>query len=314
MTRYKIAVLDDYQNVALSYADWTPVSEYADVEIFSDHLHEPEQVISRLLPFDIVCVMRERTPLPAEILSKLSNLKLIVSTGFRNASIDTKAAGELGIEIINTGYRDHGALELTWALLMAIAKHIPQENANFRAGGWQQMVGGDLKGKTLGVLGLGNLGSKIAGVAKVFDMNVIAWSQNLTEEKAAAAGVKYVDKETLFRESDYLTILMVLSDRSRGIVAAGDLDLMKPTAYLINTSRGPLVDEEALIKALTEKRIAGAALDVFDKEPLDADHPFRKLSNVLATPHIGFVTEDTYHVFFTDMVNSLLEWFSSKAV
>ncbi|MET1057832.1 MAG: D-2-hydroxyacid dehydrogenase family protein [Pedobacter sp.] len=307
MKRYKIAVLDDYQDVARSFADWTPVEEYADVKVFSDHLHNQGDVINRLLPFDIVCVMRERTPLSAELLESLPNLKLIISTGHRNASIATEAAAKLGIEVVNTGYMAHGALELTWALLLAIAKHIPQENANFKTGGWQQQVGNDLKGKTLGILGLGNLGSKVAEVANVFKMHVIAWSQNLTPEKAEAAGVKYVDKETLFKESDYLTVQMVLSERSKGIVGAEDLERMKPTAYLINTSRGPLVDEHALIKVLTEKKIAGAAVDVFDKEPLDADHPFRTLPNVLATPHIGFVTQDTYQVFFSDMVKSLLE-------
>jgi len=312
MTRYKIAVLNDYQNVARSFADWTPINEYADVEVFTNHLHDADELVNRLLPFDIICVMRERTPLNAALFARLSNLKLVVSTGLRNLSIDTEAASKLGIEIINTGYKDHGALELTWALLMSIAKHIPQENANLRSGGWQHMVGNDLKGKTLGILGLGNLGEKIARVAQVFDMNVIAWSQNLTPEKAAAAGVKYVDKETLFKESDYLTVLMVLSERSRGIVSAEDLDRMKPSAYIINTSRGPLIDEDALIKVLTENRIAGAALDVFDKEPLDAAHPFRTLTNVLATPHIGFVTQDTYKLFYTDTVEILLQWLNAK--
>ena len=191
---------------------------------------------------------------------------------------------------------------------MAIAKHIPQENANLRAGGWQHMVGNDLKGKTLGILGLGNLGSQVAAVAKVFDMDVIAWSENLTPEKAKDGGARYVDKKTLFQESDYLTVHMVLSDRSKGIVGAEDLALMKPTAYLINTSRGPLVDEKALIKSLEENKIAGAALDVFDKEPLDDNHPFRKLNNVLATPHIGYVTHDTYNLFFNDIVKALLDW------
>lgn len=312
MTRYKIAVLNDYQDVARSFADWTPINEYADVEVFTNHLHDIDELVNRLLPFDIICVMRERTPLTAALFSRLSNLKLVVSTGLRNLSIDTEAASKLGIEIINTGYKDHGALELTWALLMSIAKHIPQENANLRSGGWQHMVGNDLKGKTLGILGLGNLGVKIARVAQVFDMNVIGWSQNLTPEKADAAGVKYVDKETLFKESDYLTVLMVLSERSRGIVSAEDLDRMKASAYIINTSRGPLIDEDALIKVLTENRIAGAAIDVFDKEPLDAGHPFRTLTNVLATPHIGFVTQDTYKLFYTDTVEILLKWLDTK--
>jgi phosphoglycerate dehydrogenase-like enzyme len=308
MSKYKIAILDDYQEVAQSFADWTPVLEYGTIEVFTDHLHEENEVVDRLTSFDIICVMRERTPLTAGLLMRLPNLKLIVSTGARNRSIDLTAAEKLGIDVQNTGYLGHGALELTWALLMAIAKHIPQENANLRAGGWQHLVGNDLKGKTLGILGLGNLGSQVAAVAKVFDMDVIAWSENLTPEKATAGGARYVDKKTLFQESDYLTVQMVLSDRSKGIVGAEDLALMKPTAYLINTSRGPLVDENALIKSLEENRIAGAALDVFDKEPLDAEHPFRKLKNVLATPHIGFVTQDTYQLFFNDIIQVLLEW------
>ena len=308
MSKYKIAVLDDYQDVAKSFADWTVLTEHADIKVFTDHLHGEDELVARLIPFDIICVMRERTPLSAALLMQLPNLKLIVSTGARNRSIDVAAAEKLQIEVRNTGYLGHGALELTWALLMAIAKHIPQENANLRAGGWQHMVGNDLKGKTLGILGLGNLGAQVAAVAKVFDMDIIAWSENLTPEKAIAGGARYVDKKTLFQESDYLTVHMVLSDRSKGIVGAEDLALMKPTAYLINTSRGPLVDEDALIKSLNENKIAGAALDVFDKEPLDEGHPFRKLKNVLATPHIGFVTQDTYNLFFNDIIKVLLDW------
>ncbi len=308
MSKYKIAILDDYQDVAKSFVDWTGITEYAEIEVFTDHLHKEDEIVSRLKHFDVICVMRERTPLTPDLLLRLPNLKLIVSTGARNRSIDLAAAEKLGIEVQNTGYLGHGALELTWALLMAIAKHIPQENVNLRAGGWQQMVGNDLKGKTLGILGLGNLGAQVAAVAKVFDMDVIAWSENLTPEKATAGGARYVDKKTLFQESDYLTVHMVLSDRSKGIIGAKDLAFMKPTAYLINTSRGPLVDENALVKSLEENKIAGAALDVFDKEPLDKDHPFRRLKNVLATPHIGFVTQDTYNLFFNDIVKVLLDW------
>jgi len=312
MLKYKIAVLDDYQDVAKSFADWTPITEYADVEVFNTHLHDDKSVLERLMPFDVICVMRERTPLTASLLMSLPNLKLVVSTGVRNRSIDVEAAEKLGITVLNTNYLGHGALELTWALLMAIAKHIPQENSSLRAGGWQQMVGNDLKGKTLGILGLGNLGSQVATVAKVFDMDVIAWSQNLTAEKAVAGGARYVSKETLFQESDYLTVQMVLSERSKGIVGAQELALMKPSAYLINTSRGPLVDEDALIKALENNKIAGAALDVFDKEPLDKTHPFRTLENVLATPHIGFVTQDTYSLFFNDIVEILMKWLTEN--
>ncbi|MGM9478865.1 D-2-hydroxyacid dehydrogenase family protein [Pedobacter sp. GSP4] len=312
MSKYKIAILDDYQDVAKSFVDWTAVTPYAAIEVFTDHLHGEDEIVARLKHFDIICVMRERTPLTPGLLMRLPNLKLIVSTGARNRSIDVAAAEKLGIEVQNTGYLGHGALELTWALLMAIAKHIPQENANLRRGGWQHLVGNDLKGKTLGILGLGNLGAQVAAVANVFDMDVIAWSENLTPEKATAGGARYVDKQTLFQESDYLTVHMVLSERSRGIVGATDLALMKPTAYLINTSRGPLVDENALIKSIEENKIAGAALDVFDQEPLDTDHPFRKLKNVLATPHIGFVTQDTYQLFYNDIVKVLLAWFAKK--
>ncbi len=313
MQRYKIAILDDYQDVARSFTDWTPVTQYADIEIFTTHLHEEVEIAARLMPFDIICVMRERTPLTAGLLMRLSNLKLVVSTGEQNRSIDVKAAEALGIVVQNTNYLGHGALELTWALLFAVAKHIPQENASLRAGGWQHLVGNDLRGKTLGILGLGNLGSQVAAVAKAFDMDVIAWSENLTPEKARVGGARYVDKKSLFQLSDYLTVQMVLSDRSKGIVGVEELALMKPTAYLINTSRGPLVDEAALIAALEQNKIAGAALDVFDKEPLDAAHPFRTLNNVLATPHIGYVTQDTYHLFFNDIVSILIQWLKQNA-
>jgi len=312
MSEFKIAVLDDYQNVALTSADWSVLNGKTDITIFNDHLFEEEQIIERLKPFDVICVMRERTPLSRSLVSKLPNLKLIISTGFRNASIDLAAVAELGIELQHTGYVTSGAPELTWSLLMAIARNIPAENLQVRQGGWQTTVGVDLKGKTLGLLGLGNIGQKIAAIGKAFDMNVIAWSENLTEEKASSHGVKYVNKETLFKEADFLTVLLVLSARSRHIVDLADLQLMKSTAYLINTSRGPLVNEAALIEVLEKKQISGAALDVFETEPLPSDHPFRKLDNVLATPHIGFVTEDTYRVFYHDIVKILHEWIGRR--
>jgi len=312
MSEFKIAVLDDYQNVALTSADWSVLNGKTDITIFNDHLFEEEQIIERLKPFDVICVMRERTPLNRSVLSNLPNLKLIISTGFRNASIDLAAVAELGIELQHTGYVTSGAPELTWALLMAVARNIPAENQQVRQGGWQTTVGVDLRGKTLGLLGLGNIGQKIAAIGKAFDMNVIAWSENLTEEKASSHGVKYVNKETLFKEADFLTVLLVLSARSRHIVDLADLQLMKSTAYLINTSRGPLVNEAALIEVLEKKQISGAALDVFETEPLPSDHPFRKLDNVLATPHIGFVTEDTYRVFYHDIVKILHEWIGRR--
>ena len=312
MDKIKIAVLDDYQNAALKMADWTALEKVSEITVFHDHLFERDEIVERLKSFDIICLMRERTPVNRKLLSKLPNLKLIVSTGLRNASIDSVAVNELGIQLENTGYIGSGAPELTWALLMAVARNIPAENQQVRQGGWQTTVGVDLRGKTLGLLGLGNIGQKIAAIGKAFDMNVIAWSENLTEEKASSHGVKYVNKETLFKEADFLTVLLVLSARSRHVVDLADLQLMKSTAYLINTSRGPLVNEAALIEVLEKKQISGAALDVFETEPLPSDHPFRKLDNVLATPHIGFVTEDTYRVFYHDIVKILHEWIGRR--
>ncbi len=308
----KIAVLDDYQKVAYQFADWSQVEKRAIVTFFDDHLFDEEQIIERLKPFVIICVMRERTPLTKNILSQLPNLKLVVSTGKRNASINMEAAAQYGITIAPTGYHNSGAPELTWALLMCIARNIVAENNALRDGEWQQTVGTDLYGKTIGIIGLGNIGGKIASYAKVFGMNVIAWSENLNAEKAANAGAELVSKEALFANADFVTVHLVLSDRSRGIISAKDLKLMKPTAYLINTSRGPLINENDLIEILTEKKIAGAALDVFDEEPLADEHPFRNLDNVLCTPHIGYVTNDTYKIFYEDTVKIILDWLNKK--
>ena len=307
----KIAVLDDYQQVAFKFADWSAITAKAEVKVFTDHTVDEKAVIERLLPFNVVCIMRERTPLNRNILSQLPNLKLIVTTGMRKASSDIKAVEELGITLNYTGYLESGAPEMTWALIMAIARHIPQESNNFKSGGWQTTIGGDFKGKTMGILGMGRVGSKIAAYAKAFDMNVIAWSPNLTEEKAAESGAQLVSKEDLFKQADFVTIHMVLSDRSRGIVGKEDLSLMKSTAYFINTSRGPLVDEAALIETLQQHKIAGAAIDVFNTEPLPTDHPFRKMDNLLATSHVGYVTENTYKLFYTDTVKAVEDWLAS---
>ncbi len=304
----KIAVLDDYQGVALQMADWSAIQQEADVTVFHDHLSEQDAVAARLQPFDVICAMRERTPFPKALLARLPNLKLLVSTGARNASIDMEAAKALGITVQGTGYVPHGAAELTWALILAAAKRIPQESASVRGGGWQTSIGLDLKGSTLGIVGLGKLGSTIARYAQAFDMNVLAWSPNLTEEKAQEVGARLVSKDQLFRDSDIVTVHVVLSDRSRGMIGAAELHAMKPTAWFVNTSRGPLVDEAALIHVLETHKIAGAALDVFDQEPLPVDHPFRTMNNVLATPHIGFVTEQTYKVFYGDTVANILRW------
>jgi phosphoglycerate dehydrogenase-like enzyme len=308
----KIAVLDDYQQVALNMADWDNVKSVADVMVFNNHIADEEKVVERLLPFDVVCVMRERTPLTRNILSQLPNLKLVVSTGARNASIDNQAVADFGIELKHTRYLSTGAPEITWTLLMALAKHIPQESTNFKSGNWQQTIGMDLAGKTIGIVGLGRVGEKIAQFAKAFDMNIIAWSQNLTAEKAEAAGATLVNKEELFQQADLVTVHLVLSDRTRGIIGKQEFDLMKPTALFVNTSRGPLVNEEALIETLQQNKIAGAAVDVFDQEPLPADHPLRKLDNLLATSHIGYVTENTYRLFYGDTVNILNEWLAQQ--
>lgn len=312
MLPVKIAVLDDYQGVALRMADWSPLNGRAQITVFRDHLSDPDALVARLEPFDAVCVMRERTPLTRAIIERLPRLRLIASTGPRNASIDLDAASERGITVANTGYMSSGAIELTWALILSLVRHIPEEAASLRAGGWQVTVGDDLAGRTIGIVGLGRIGSVGARIAQAFGMNVIAWSSNLTPEKAAAAGARYVGKEELFRQADIVTVHLILSQRSRGIIGAAEFELMKPTAWFVNTSRGPLVDEAALIDVLTRKRIAGAALDVYDVEPLPPEHPFRTLPNVLATSHVGFVTRATYDVFYRDTVKNIVAWLDGR--
>ena len=306
--KLKAAILDDYQKVSASFADWSTITDRVELTIFDQHESDESRLIQRLLPFEILCVMRERTPLNRKILSQLPNCKLIVSTGARNASIDLSAAGEFGITVRNTGYLASGAPELTWGLLLAIARHIPQETENIRSGKWQTTVGTDLKGKTIGIIGLGRIGSRIAKYAQAFEMRILAWSPNLTKDKAIEAGAIQVTKDELFKQSDYITIHMVLGERSKELIKMNDLKHMKSTAYLINTSRGPLIRESDLIEILRERKIKGAALDVYDTEPLNPDHPFRNLDNVLATPHIGFVTEETYRLFYEDTVHAIESW------
>jgi phosphoglycerate dehydrogenase-like enzyme len=309
----KIAILDDYQNVALRLADWSDVRRHAEITVFNDHVADPSAVVARLRPFDVICVMRERTPLTREILQQLLNLKLIASTGPRNASIDTQTAADLGIAVTATGYDSTPTIEFTWALILASMRGIDREAASLRTGGWQTGLGSNLRGKSLGVVGLGNIGKEVARVGVAFGMKVIAWSQNLTEEKAGAAGAALVDKQTLFRAADIVTVHLVLSGRTRGLIGPAEFALLKPTARFVNTSRGPIVDEAALIDALQARRIAGAAVDVFNAEPLAADHPFRKLHNVLATPHIGYVTEDLYRTFYGDAAASIAKWLKANA-
>jgi phosphoglycerate dehydrogenase-like enzyme len=280
--------------------------------VFRDHVSDPDAVALRLQPYDVVCVMRERTPLRRELIEQLPNLKLIASTGGRNASIDLQAAAERGIEVVHTGYSSTPTVELTWALILADRRHILRESAALRAGEWQHTLGEDLATRTLGIIGLGNLGSLVAKVALAFGMNVIAWSQNLTAQRAAAVGVSLVTKEELLRQADIVSIHLVLSARSRGLIGAAELALMKPTARLVNTSRGPIVDEAALIDALAAGRIAGAAIDVYDVEPLPPDHPFRRLDNVLATPHIGYVARGLYEIFYRDTVANIAAWLDAR--
>lgn len=308
----KIAILDDYQNTALNLADWSSVASRAEITVFNDHVANPDGVVQRLLSFDAICVMRERTPLPRAVLERLPRLKLIASTGPRNASIDMVAANERGIRVTGTGYRSTPTIEMTWALILASARHVAQESNSVRSGGWQTSVGRELDGRVLGVVGLGNIGGQVARIGLAFGMKVIAWSQNMTPQLAEAAGASLVTKEELFRQADILTIHLILSDRTRWLFGDADLALMKPTSWLINTSRGPIVDEAALVKALKSRAIGGAALDVFDIEPLPSDHAFRTLDNVLATPHIGYVGEDLYRTFFQDAATTIGAWLDEK--
>jgi phosphoglycerate dehydrogenase-like enzyme len=312
MMRAKIAVLDDYQGVALELADWSAITARAQVEVFSDHLADADAVAERLLPYDVVCVMRERTPLAAPLIERLPNLKLIASTGPRNASIDIKAAAARGISVVHTGYFGSPTVELTWALILASARHIVAETTAVRGGGWQHTIGDDLSGKTLGLIGLGNIGSQVAKIGLAFGMRVIAWSQNLTAEKAGGVSAALVSKEELLRQSDIVSVHLVLSDRSRGLIGAGELALMKQTARLVNTSRGPIVVEAALVAALNAGQIAGAAIDVYDVEPLPDNHPYRHMHNLLATPHIGYVSRGLYQRFYRDTVSNIIAWLDAR--
>jgi phosphoglycerate dehydrogenase-like enzyme len=310
--RFTIAVLDDYQNVALSLADWSALGERAAVTVFNDHLADSDAIVERLKPFDVVCVMRERTPMTRAIIERLPRLRLIASTGMRNASIDLEAAKERNVQVVHTGYGATPTVELTWALILSSARHIVAENASLRSGGLQQTVGDDMAGRTLGLLGLGRIGGAVAKVGGAFGMRVIAWSQNLTKERAGEVGATLVSKDELFREADVLSIHLVLSGRTRGLVGAADLKLMKPTARLINTSRGPIVVEADLIAALRDNKIAGAAVDVFDTEPLPSGHPLRTLPNVLATPHIGYASRGLYERFYRDTVENIARWLAEQ--
>ncbi len=312
---YRCAILDDYQNVVLQVADWSPIAKDVDITVFNAPLGGQDKVIGALADFDIVVGMRERTPFPRAVIEALPKLKLLITTGARNASFDLTAAKERNVVVCGTPSIGNPTAGIAIGLMLEITRRIGFENARMKSGeSWQTTVGLDLEGQTLGVIGLGKLGARVARIAKAFGMKVVAWSQNLTPEKCQEAGVEYAGKEDLLRQADFISIHVILSQRSRGLIGAGDLALMKPTAYLINTSRGPIVDESALLGALKEKRIAGAGLDVFDVEPLPLDHPFRRLDNVVLTPHLGYVSVQNYRAYFAGVVEDIRGFLDGKPV
>ena len=308
----KLAILDDYQDVALTMADWSCIQPKVDITVFNKHLGTEEKVIKALQNFDIVCCMRERTPFPSQVLEKLSHLKLLVSSGVKNTSIDTNAAEKLGIEFMGTASPGHAASELAWGLLMSLARNIHIENVNMRQGYWQSTMGTDLKRKTLGILGLGRHGSNMARFGHVFGMKIIAWSQNLNAQLCNELNVEYVDKKSFFENSDFISIHLKMGKRNVGLVGKRELQWMKPSAYLINTSRGPIIDEYSLLNSLKNNEIGGAALDVYDQEPIPISHDLLSLQNVLLTSHIGFVTSQTYEVFYGQMVEKIFAWINGK--
>ncbi len=309
-----IAILDDYQDVALSMADWTRLAKTHQIKVFTQPFANEQEAAAALGAFEIICAMRERTPFPRSLFAKLPSLKLCVTTGLRNAAIDLAAAAEHNVLVCGTPSGAHATAELAFGLILSLARNIPFEANAMRTGAWQTTVGQDLSGKTLGILGLGKLGQRIAGYAKAFGMTTIAWSQNLTPDKATAGGAIWVSKDDLFRRSDFLTIHSVLSERTRGIVGAAELALMKPTAAIVNTSRGPIIDGAALLVALQTKRIAGAALDVYDSEPLAADHALRSEPRALLTPHLGYVTQETYRMFYGGTVAAIEGWLAGNPI
>jgi D-3-phosphoglycerate dehydrogenase len=311
----RAAILDDYQNVALSFADWSSIAKDVEIKVFDQPIKSRDEAIKALQGFAVVVGMRERTPFPRAVIEALPDLKLLITTGARNNSFDLKAAAERGVTVCGTGGVGSPTTGIAFGLMLELTRRIGFEHARLKAGQpWQTTIGPDLDGLTLGILGLGKLGQRSAAVGKAFGMKTIAWSQNLTPDKAAAGGATYVSKEELFAKADIVTIHVVLSDRSRGLVGAADLGRMKKTAYLINTARGPIVDEAALIAALQSKSIAGAGLDVFDIEPLPLDHPYRKMDNVVITPHLGYVSTQNYAAYFPDIVADIRGWLDGKPV
>ncbi len=310
----RIVVLDDYQGCAFDLADWSAIRGSHEAVAFRDHIADEDELVRRLGPVDVLCIMRERTPVMRPLLEKLPTLKLIVTTGHVHSSLDTKAAIERGITVCTTASSRFATAELTFALLLGLARQIVAHHNSVQSGGWQVGLGHDVRSKTLGVIGLGNLGAQVAGFGKAFGMDVIGWSQNLTDEQAAKAGVRRVSKDELFRASDYVTIHYKLSARSKGLVGAQEIALMKPSAYLINTSRAPLIDEPAMIAAIREGRIAGAGLDVFEDEPLPAGHFFRTTKKVIVTPHVGYVSHENYVTYYSQMVENIEAWLAGQPI
>lgn len=310
----KLAILDDYQNVVRDYADWSVIEDRADITVFHDTIHDLDRLVDRLAPFEIIVANRERTPFPARLIERLPNLRLLSTTGMHNHAIDTQFARDRGIFVCGTQSDPDSTAELTWGMIFAITRHLCVEDANMRAGGWQKTVGYGLTGKTLGVLGLARIGAQVATIGKLLNMRVIAWSSNLTDERCAEVGVERVDKQTLFAESDILSIQIRLSERTRHLVGAEDLARMKRSAYLINTSRGPIVDEAAMVQALQNKTIAGAALDVYDIEPLPRDHVLRTLPNTLLVPHLGYVTDGMYRNYWPQSLENVIAYLDGSPI
>jgi phosphoglycerate dehydrogenase-like enzyme len=313
--KHRCAILDDYQNVTLTMGDWSGVQNDIDIAVFNEPFPDLETAAKALQGFDIICMMRERTPFRRDMIEKLPDLKLLITTGAKNNSIDLAAAKERGVTVCGTGQFGNPTAGIVFGLMLELTRRIGYENNRMKSGAlWQTTIGSDLEGKTLGILGLGKLGSRVAAIGSAFGMKPIAWSQNLTADKAREAGATYVTKEDLFRQADFLTIHLQLSDRSRGIVGATELGLMKPTAYLINTARGPIVDEAAMLAALRDWKIAGAGLDTFDIEPLPTNHELRKLDNVVITPHLGYVSTENYTAYFKGMVEDIRGFLDGKPV
>jgi phosphoglycerate dehydrogenase-like enzyme len=315
MTRLRCAILDDYINLSRQVADWSKVEDRIDITVFNEPFASPEAAAHALKDFEIICAMRERTPFPRTLFAALPKLKLLITSGMRNAAIDMEAAKDHGVVLCGTQWARDPTAPLTMGLILELTRNIGRENARMHAGEpLQKLVGIEIEGKTLGVIGLGKLGTKVSKLAQAFGMNVIAWSPNLTPERCKEAGVGYATKEELFSTADIITVHVVLGPRSRGLVGAEDLARMKPASYLVNTARGPIVDEMALLKTLQERKIAGAAIDVFSVEPLPVDHPFRKLDNIVLTPHLGYVTEESFRNHYRQMVDGIDAWFKGEVL